>query len=75
MRRTPRVFANLSVTLDSCGSTYEGRIANLGLDGAFIALPHSLKNYAVANLKFPLSPSASGIEVLGRVIQALSRKE
>ncbi len=69
MRRTPRVSINIPVSIDCCGGTYEAQIANLGLDGAFIALPQSLKIHAVANLKFCLAPSTSDIEVLGRVLR------
>ena len=69
MRRAPRVFTNLPVGVDCCGNTYEGRITNLGIDGAFIDLPPALKTYDVANLAFFLPPSAPGIEVLGRVIR------
>ena len=68
MRRVPRVRIILPVTIDYCGSTYEGQIANLGIDGAFIALPQSLPISALASLKFFPYPSALGIEVLGRVV-------
>jgi two-component system NtrC family response regulator len=69
MRKSPRVSINLPVAVDCCGSTYEGRITDLGLNGAFIAMPPSLKIPAVANLRFLLSPTAID-KVLGRVIHA-----
>jgi transcriptional regulator with PAS, ATPase and Fis domain len=67
MRKSPRVPVDLPVHLDAYGQTFLGRVTNLGLRGAYIALdsPHAVNS--VGNLRFPLAPHFQDLEILARV--------
>ena len=66
MRRAPRVSVDLPVSLYVLSQTVKGRITDLSLTGAHIALPEKVKLHVpIIDLKFPLfSTKSPDIEVL-----------
>ena len=71
MRRAPRIPVDLPVSLYFLSQTVKGRITDLSLTGAHIALPEKVKLHVpIIDLKFPLfSTKSPDIEVLARVIR------
>ena len=71
MRRAPRVSVDLPVSLYVSSQTVKGRITDLSLTGAHIALPEKVKLHVpIIDLKFPLfSTKSPDIEVLARVVR------
>ena len=69
MRKSPRFPMNVPVFLDSYGKTYTGRIANLGLRGAYISLESPPAVNSVANLRFSMAPNFRDLETLARVVR------
>ena len=69
MRRAPRIPVDLPVSLFLLSQTVKGRITDLSLTGAHIALPEKVKLHVpIIDLKFPLfSTKSPDIEVLARV--------
>ena len=69
MRKSPRALVNVPVHLDAYGKTFTGRIANLGLRGAFITLESLPLVNSVANLRFSMAPNFRDLEILARVVR------
>ena len=71
MRRAPRIAVDLPVSLHLLNQTVKGRITDLSLTGAHIALPEKVKLHVpIINLKFPLfSTKSPDLEVLARVVR------
>jgi len=71
MRRAPRITVDLPVSLHLLNQTVKGRITDLSLTGAHIALPEKVKLHVpIIDLKFPLfSTKSPDLEVLARVVR------
>ena len=71
MRRAPRITVDLPVSLHLLNQTVKGRITDLSLTGAHIALSKNVKlTVPIIDLKFPLlSTKSPDIEVLVRVVR------
>ena len=71
MRRSPRIPVDLPVSLFFLSQTVKGRITDLSLTGAHIALPEKVKLHVpLIDLKFPLlSTKSPDLEVLARVVR------
>jgi hypothetical protein len=71
MRRAPRLPVDLPVSLYFLSQTVKGRITDLSLTGAHIALPEKVKlQVPIIDLKFPLfSTKSPDLEVLTRVVR------
>jgi DNA-binding NtrC family response regulator len=69
MRKSPRVPVDVPVYLDAYGQTSLGRVTNLGLRGAFIALDSPPAVNSVANLRFSMAPHFRDLEILARVVR------
>jgi DNA-binding NtrC family response regulator len=71
MRRAPRVPVDLPVNLYLLSQTVKGRITDLSLTGAHIALPEKVKLHVpIVDLKFSLlSGKSPDLEVLARVVR------
>jgi DNA-binding NtrC family response regulator len=73
MRKSPRVAVDMPVYLEAYGQTGAARITNLGLRGAFIVLDSPLAVNSVASLRFAMGPPLINLEILARVVRAVTQ--
>jgi two-component system NtrC family response regulator len=69
MRQSPRFAITVPAAVDIGGDFFEGKIINLGLKGAFVALPIPPVVPPVVSLSFSPPQMEQNLEVLARVVR------
>jgi two-component system NtrC family response regulator len=73
MRTVPRIPVTIGATRKNGAKTFQGKILNLGLKGAFVSLPKPLQEKPLVTLRFSPSKTQQPLEVLGRIVRRTSQ--